>query len=308
MVNRFSRSTPWTIVMVVSFTPLLFGCAASRPQIVVHESPRGSVSIEKAERAFQAAHPIVIEPIVITKVLQGVYVQEGEETALGSVFASSPKVVRVFSDEDVRFLSPLLATALKQASQNQVINFRLNYVGGLIPAGGGAGVGSSERVSSAKIETTSGTVYAYGMSLNLTLTEYRHRPERPDAINMPNRRLPDPTGLGERKVVFLPEAARKPDNYSPRPAGNRELTTLVIDYQLLAKLPASALEAPQPSTKGEAGRSQEASSEEIQSIKDRLIKKDREMETMKEELKSIRKQLDDREAQKPVGPRNETPR
>jgi hypothetical protein len=39
-----------------------------------------------------------------------------------------------------------------------------------------------------------------------------------------------------------------------------------------------------------------------------LIKKDLEMETMKEELKSIRKQLDDQEAQKPAAPRNEPPR
>jgi hypothetical protein len=303
MLKRFSRFTAWTVVIIVSSSsPLLSGCAASRPQIVIHESPRGSVSLEKAEGTFQAAHPIVLESALIRKVLQGVYVQEGE-TVVGSVFASSPKALRVFSDEDVLFLSPLLATALSQASQNQVVSFRLRYAGGLVPAGGGAAVGSSEPASSSKIETTSGTVYAYGMSLNLTLTEYRHRPERPDAINMPNRRLPDPTGLGERKVVFLPGAARRPDNYSPRPAGDQELTTLVIDYQLLAKLPASALEAPQPNPK-----SQEASSEELQSIKDRLIKKDLEMETMKEELKSIRKQLDDQEAQKPAAPRNEPPR
>lgn len=274
---------------------LLLGCAASRPQVVVHESPRGSVLIEKADRGLQTAHPIVIDPVVIQKVLQGIYVQE-EASALETLLTSSPKIARVFSDRDVEFFSPLLSTALSQASHDQIVRFRVHYQGGVIPPGAGAGVGSSEPVSSPKIATTSGTLYAYGLSLNVTLAEYHHRAERPDAINMPNRRLPDPTGLGTRKVLFLPEAARRPDNFAP--TGDPEFTTLVVDYQLLSKLPASTLEREQQKIQAEAGvaqpgtpASQEGTSKDIETIKDLLIKRDKELEAVKDELKAIKKQL-----------------
>jgi hypothetical protein len=300
--TRFTHST---ILVLTLLGCLLSACAASRPQIVVHESPRGSVSIEKADRRLQAAHPIVIDPGIIQKVLQGIVVEE-EGSALETLLSSSPKLSRVFSDRDVEFLAPLLSTALSQASHDQIVRFRVHYHSGVVPPGAGAGVGSSEPVSTPKIATTSGTLYAYGLSLNVMLAEYHHRSESPDAINMPNRRLPDPTGLGSRKVLFLPEAARRPDNFSPT-AGDADLTTLVVDYELLSKLPPSTLERErsnlqetgrkEPRPAGESA-SQEGSSKDLQTIKDQLIKRDKELDAVKEELKAIKKQLGEEGSQK----------
>ena len=54
---------------------------------------------------------------------------------------------------------------------------------------------------------------------------------------MANRRLPDDTGLLNHTVVFVPEAAKRPDSYLDARSTDK---TLVIDYELLAALPASA--------------------------------------------------------------------
>jgi len=158
--------------------------------------------------------------------------------------------------------------------------------------------------------------------LVVALEEYHQRPARPDAVNMPNRRLPDKTGLDRLQVVFVPEAARRPDIYLPPGGGgdNRQ-TTLVIDYQLLATLPASvgsqaaapaakpdrALAPAQDSSAAQTGSapSEAASAQELQSVKDLLIKKDLEMQELKEELRSIRKQLTEQdEGRQPAKPKD----
>ena len=69
----------------------------------------------------------------------------------------------------------------------------------------GAALGSSEPpLTLAPKETTSGSLFAYGRSLHMSLTQYRQRPRRPDAIGGANRNYPDPTGLDRRELVFLP--------------------------------------------------------------------------------------------------------
>ncbi len=326
------RERGWSCsVLAVSLaSSLAFGCASSQPEMIIHESPKGSVYLERAsDRSFQAAHPIKLDPSLITRVLRGVQVQE--KSSLQTLFSSHPKVVRTFSDEDAEFLAPLVATALSQAASDQHIGFRLTYpaTGRSISGGVGAGVGSSDPpLSSLGPETTSGTLYAYGRSLYLTLTQFRHTPERPDTINMANRRIPDPTGLNQREVLFVPEMARKPDSYQQSwLLGESSLTTLVIDYEFLAKLPSTQLEpaAHQEATPlstqetqlpqsaqsglGKQVEGETATSEELRSMKELVIKKDMELEALKEELRSLRRQLTEREAelQKPKGKKKPAP-
>src|SRR6185436_17092846 len=116
---------------------------------------------------------------------------------------------------------------------------------------GGAAIGSSDPIPGPGFETTEGNLYAFGTSLNVTLTKYRLRPESPNTINIPNRRMADDTGLKLTDVFFYPPDARRPDSYQPSKLLGEPLTsTLVIDYQLLAKLPASMLIPPPPKTAG----------------------------------------------------------
>jgi hypothetical protein len=287
-----------TTLRILAGVSLLAGCT-STPTQIIHQSPRGTVYLEKAtNRTFQAAHPISLHPGIVSKVLQGVQIQS-DRTAIESLFSSQEKASRVFSDEAVQFLAPLLSSALEQAAPDQVVRFRVQYAGRIVPPGGGAGVGSSEPVSTAHSETTAGTLYAYGLSLNLIITEFQHRPERPDAVNMPNRRLPDPTGLGGRRVAFQPVAALKPETYAPVQQDDPDLTTLVIDYRRLEKVATedqAKLEDPPPESRS-GNRQAQPQGQDVQAIKDLLIKKDLEVEALKNEVASLKRQLADREAQ-----------
>lgn len=136
----------WSVFAVPLASFLAYGCASPRPEIIIHESQKGSVYLERAsDRSFQAAHPIKFDPSLIARVLRGVQLQERTGT-IQTLFASQPKVVRAYSDEDVNFLAPLMATAFSQAASDQQVGFRLTYpaTGRSLSGGVGAGVGSSD--------------------------------------------------------------------------------------------------------------------------------------------------------------------
>src|SRR5205823_10578595 len=112
----------WTLALLG-----LMACA-SHPQALINESPKGSVYLQPVvSRDFQATHPISIEPAILVKGLQRVYLSE--ETALEALVRSEGNAKRVFTDEDVEFLAPLLASALKRAAPNQIVAFRVRYPG-----------------------------------------------------------------------------------------------------------------------------------------------------------------------------------
>ncbi|MBI4401320.1 MAG: hypothetical protein HY581_06795 [Nitrospirae bacterium] len=332
------RTSPRSLLALSVACVIAAGCASSpRSEATVHESQRGSVyvSLDRVpDKSFQAAHPIKLPPDVIARALRGLYVLE-ETSAVQAVFATQVKPVRAFSDEQIQFLAPSVAAALAEAASDQRVEFRVVYPvpAGLLPEGKGAAVGSSRPYSPGPgLETTGGTLYAYGLSLHLTLTKYRHRPERPDTINMPNRRLPDPTGLAQREVLFLPAEALRPETHQQTGfLGEPDLKTFVIDYELLAKLPGaqpSAVSSPAAQPEKRTGASERtqpsspadsratklaepraATAEELQSMKELIIKKDVELEAMKEELRALRRQLEQQaEPQQPNEKKKPAPR
>ncbi len=304
------------------------GCAsAAGPEIIVYDSQHGRVYLEALpDKSLQAAHPITLPATTIAQVLRGVQVV-GDKSTVEGLFDGKPKPTRVFTEEEVGFLAPPLVKALTQAGPSQQVGFRVSHLVSPIAyqEREGAAVGSSESPPyGPEPETTSGSLYVHGLSLHLTLAEYHHRPTRPDAINMPNRQIPDRTGLDRLQVLFTPEAAKRPDSFKQSGFfGDSDATTLVIDYQLLAKLPAAAPAQPAaPSSrplpakdasaaKGAAipapaktlaqpqpAQAEGPASTELQSVKDLLIKKGLEMQELKEELRAIKKQLAEQDAEK----------
>ena len=295
-----AKPRPLGVITVICL--LLGGCATgAEMDIMLQESPKGAVYIERIpDSKFQAAHPIKLEREVITRTLRGIYVREDRST-LQKIFSSTSEtdVVRAFSDDDVDYLAPLIVTGLSQAVSDQRVGFRVMHPASLITRSkmGGAAIGSSDPPPSPGLETTEANLYAYGTSLHLTLTKYRLRPDRPDTINMPNRRLPDDTGLKLTEVFFYPGEARRPEGYQPsKLLGEPLLTTLVIDYQLLAKLPSSMLVPPAPPEKApkpappvpppaaEGGVSPPAAA-----TQDQPAAKD--LETIKSEMEDLRRQM-----------------
>jgi hypothetical protein len=299
------------------------GCASTpKPDVVLLESPRAAVYLEPiSNRYLEAAHPISLPPETVARVLRGVLVQ-GRETSLDTLFSSEEKFVRVFSDEDVTLLTPLLVKALSQAKPAQQIRFRLTYP----PTGparlftmsetGGAAVGSSDMPTyGLKLDSTSATLYVYGLSLYLTVTEYRQKPSRPDDINMPNRRMPDTASVDRVEFLFAPKAALRPESYQESSFfGNPHLTPIVIDYQLLAKLPAPKTPAAQPNSQPTPRPAQPPESERTKAPAALAPSQpppapgssgkqvEAELEALKEELKTIRKQLAEQEAERQKQP------
>lgn len=313
-----------TALVVIGFAAIclvIAGCATAGPQTVIKETRQGAVYLEPLpNRDEQATHPLSLPDGTIRQLLRGVQVV-GDKNAVENLFDSTLKPTPVFSETEVAFLTPLVVEALTRATSQQQVSFRVSHLVSPIAyqEREGAGVGSSQSPSyGPEPETTSGSLYAYGRSIYLTLGEYRHRPTKPDAINMPNRRLADRTGLDRLKVGFTPDAARRPDLFKqPSFFGDSEAATIVIDYQKLAQLPPERIppaaaptptpvqtgEKPQPEqpepVPAEAAAPQASTAKELQSVKDLLIKKDMEMQEMKEELKAMKKQLADQEEARP---------
>jgi hypothetical protein len=317
-MSASGRAAIGPVALWVLLALLLSSCATSPElDVMIAETPQGAVYLERLpDRSVQAAHPITLAPETLARVLQGVMVHD-DRIALQSLLREQPRSTRVFSEEDIGFLAPLLATALSRAAPDQRVGFRVVSHGApSYSTRVGAGLGSSEPpLALSPREVTAGTLFAHGLSLHLTLTQYRRRAERADTINMANRRLPDPSGLDQRTVFFVPAAARRDDSDRTKHADD---ATLVIDYDLLARLPRSEMEptpaaaqtgGPSGSTRPPASITQPAAGqpppaaasdpheEELRAIKDLIIKKDRELEELKKELQEIRRHLADRDAE-----------
>jgi hypothetical protein len=148
-------------------------------------------------------------------------------------------------------------------------------------------------------ETTSGYLFADGLSLHFTLTQYRYRPGKKsnDGQKEP-RPLPDTDGLRDREVTFLPEAAVRPDVYDRSSwIGKSEDRSLAIDYQLLAKV-LTAAPPPVPVTQPIPAVTIPASQTQTIPVQTPPVgKQDPDLQAFKEEMKALRKKVDEQEAE-----------
>lgn len=297
MELRFGFLQAVTAIPVIGFV----ACATSPElDLTLHESDQGKVVLERiADRSFQAAHPIKLPAGTVTRVLRGVRVRDNQGF-LQDIGVRKADALPAFSEEDVAYLAPLIIDGLSRAAPDQQVGFTVNQRGAPVYSQRvGAAVGSSEPpLRLAPPETTAGSIYAYGRSLYVTLTQYRYRTERPDTINMPNRRIPDRTGLLNHTVMFIPESAKRDDKYRDSLSTD---TTLVIDYELLAGLPLDAGQEvvsqpppPPPSTVAPAQEQRATTGEST--------KKDPELEALRKELEDIKRQLADQDAKRQPAP------
>ena len=305
MMNMFFLSRRYALTLCIFLSLFVTGCATG-PQrdVTIQESARGGVYLERIPtRQFQASHPVRLAPELIAKTLQGVQIREGKGL-LQSFSAQQNQATAVFSQEDIALLAPAIADGLNQAASDQQVGFRIVQTGDIVMrdrtgAGVGAGTASPQRNQDS---ITAGRLFVYGRSLYLTIHQFRQYTESPDTINMPNRRLPEPTGLRNRTVLFMPQTALRPDIYAPPFAAEEGLTTLVIDYDALAKTPTAAVPLPPAISEptpaiapAQALTPQPANTpplhDDVQQIKDRMKQKEREVEEMRRELDEIKRQL-----------------
>jgi hypothetical protein len=280
-----SARRPITTALLVA---LLFPGCSTGPELVIKidESPQGAVYLKRiSDRSFQYAHPITIDPSTIALALSGIVIRDNQGSLQNGIGTADAR--RAFSGSDVGYLAPLITEGLRRAASDQQVEFTVRQGGPGLSERAGAGVGSEPPMSVQPRESTNGVLYAYGRSLYVTLTRYRSRQEPTTTINMANRQISDATGLANRTVSFVPEAAKRPESYlDARSTGH----TLVIDWQLLAMLPeassvpASAQSAPVPPSQAGSGENADPP------------KKDAEIEALRRELQEIKKQLAEQQA------------
>jgi len=137
-----------SLVGIAACALVISGCAGGTK--LAHNA-KGSVYLEEVtDWSFEASHPAVIDQLTITKIVKGLYSNDGMSGS-SRMSAGGSKPMRIFSDEDAEFLSPLLAQGLSKAKPEQLVGFRVSS---------SAGSGS---------EPTTGSIYVQKGSLYLTI-------------------------------------------------------------------------------------------------------------------------------------------
>jgi hypothetical protein len=248
-----------TICLFLACVLCLVACSTGpEATITIHESPQASVYLQRSADRSFQA----AHPIKIKADTVGL--------VLGGVLVrENQDVRRAFSASDVGYLAPLLSEGLRRATSDQQVAFRLSN-----GVGGASSSGRSSMLASG--QTIAGVAYAYGQSLYLTLSEYRPNPRSPNTVHY--------------SILFVPESARRPDSYlDTRSTG----TTLVIDYQLLAELPPTSV----PTASAQSTPPKILPQTEIGSQAIPAGKED-EIEALRKELREIKKQLAEQEAER----------
>lgn len=267
---------------------VLAGCAGTQiPVTTVHQTPRSAVFIETvADKSFRAAHPIKLREETVADVLRGVHTKPKTDLLLlvgKAVRTTDLGAARTFFEDDIELLTPHLTAALAQAAPNQRIGFRLSYP---------PPIPTRSKKGEPNVETTSGYLFADSLSLHLTLTQYHYMPGKSEVMQKEPRPLPDPDGLRDREVKFIPEAAvrQDPDSESSWFSGSND-RTVTIDYQMLTKLLAMP---PEPQRPAATPAGQPIPSAPVSPAP---AASDAEMRAFREELKTMQKKLDEQNAE-----------
>jgi hypothetical protein len=251
-------------------------CSFPPPTVMIHEGAYDTVVLEPLSSEIPAQHPVFIDQRVMEAILHGMYVQD-DERLLQRLLAGRTPPTAVFSEEQSAIVARALVTALARATSQQQVLFRLSH-----PQGQGE-------------ETRQGVLYCAEPFLYFTLQQFdRGQPQT--VSDKPGRQLPDRTGLGSRRLIFQPppSAGNIAENKSP--------TSLIIDYvrlqQWLASRDAAAgrpspLPSPAPiETRGQEERTRAPSVRPTPSLNELIVRKDLEIESFKEEIRSLRQALE----------------
>jgi hypothetical protein len=282
-LSNVRRPIMQSLVGIAACALLIGGCASGTK---LAQNPNNSVYLEEvSDWSFEASHPAVIDQQTITKIVKGLY---ANDSIAGSsrMSAGGSKPMRVFNDEDVEFLSPLLTQGLSKAKPEQLVGFRISS---------SAGSGS---------EPTTGSIYVQKGSIYLTI----EKGAKPTSF-MPEsaaRIEPAPAyvasgALGAMTMIIDYHAMAKEPMPAPMPITKATPVTLPVTpvAPMMAAAPANA-EAVSSSAGQEAG--QGVGQEEflaqklidLRTAKEALAKKNSEITMLRKEAEWMKRELRDR--------------
>jgi len=261
-------------------TGLLFcsGCGAFSDQTLVTDSPVGAVYLQQIStrgttaqfsgplKSFKASHPATLDPEILAKIFAGLHI--GIIAADNSGNPRGIKPTPVFSPQEIAFLSPAVAGALKRAQPDHRVKFQ---------------VGSGNDV-------TAGTLYVDGPVMHIAFTHYHSPAERRDeqlsiyALSFEPGDFQVPSATPQTWMEIEPDQPR-----------------VSLAFELLAKLP-SVLPPALPSTDpamaipGSAAGSAPQATGTTPDIKAAVDKQAQELESLRAELEALKKQLQEQQS------------
>ncbi|KXK05570.1 MAG: hypothetical protein NBKEAIPA_01552 [Nitrospirae bacterium] len=263
---------------IVLTSLVISACSALSTMPPIGQGPLGTVALERVSirgttarystpQAFHASHPATISPSVTARLLTGLTISglDGPHRTTG------PDTFPLFSQEEVEFLAPLVSAAFHQAQPDQRITFMVKDDG----------------------MTTQGYLFAYHTTIQVALVHYRTAPTA-------NSRSRQPT------LSFTPgEALVRLDPPEPWMVTEPEWPRVAIAVEALhrrAPSPAPMTE-PTPAKISHEGEQQRLQ-QELQATKDLVVKQAEELQQLKEELDTLRRQR----SEKPSAPPKTTPK
>lgn len=142
-----------SMAVTCSFLPMALITSGCSSTATIAQSSKGNVYLEDISNwRYEASHPAIIDQPTILKVVKGLY-GSGPQNGSPEMPAGGSKPMRVFSDEDAEFLTPLLAQGLSKAKPDQVVGFSVSS-----SAGSG-------------LEPTAGSIYVKNGSIFVTITK-----------------------------------------------------------------------------------------------------------------------------------------
>lgn len=280
----------WKAWLMVLPCLLLVACSAISPLTSVGEGPLGTVTLERLanrgttarygspQSAFQASHPATVSASVISRLLSGLSISGLDRPGA----APAPEQYPLFSQEEVDFFTPLIIRALSQAQPDQRVRFTMQDDGLL----------------------TQGTLYLHGTTLRVSLSHYR-------ASQGQSKTRPAALALS-----FTPlEALVRDDVPQSWMIIEPEHPHLAVSLDALNQLPATvptraaqtpvATVAPLPVS---PASEQSDAQQELRATKDLVVKQAQELQQLKAELESLRRQLAEKESAAPKPKPKTSPR
>jgi len=211
------RLTYCLLAISILFT-LMSGCSWT-PQVetTIYEGPHASVSlITVSEESFEADHPVTLQTDTIAQVLRGIYLRQNQRL-LQKLFSSDNSAKPVFTEEQTTILSPQLQKAFSQVTPEEHVAFQIrdNHETG--------------------IQGIKGTMYVKGEDLYVSLTftaQVAHASPKTAGRGV----RPYQEGRKKPVVMFKPKEALH-DGMEPHWLfGGKEKNSIVINIPLLASL------------------------------------------------------------------------